>query len=102
MTAEKKRAKETSPEPDDDGAGEYFAVYEHYSNLLRTWLMAYGIGAPVLVLTNENLWKQVAASGSGSRIGWPFVVGVTLQALLAAANKATAWVVYFGQIRPEF
>lgn len=88
--------------PEADGSAEYFTVYQHYSNLLRSWLLAYGIGAPVLFLTNETLWARVAASGAGTRIAWPFILGVSLQVLLASANKAIAWVLYFGELKSDF
>lgn len=39
-------------------AEHYFQAYAEYSKVLRTWLVAYGIGAPVLLLTNEPLAKS--------------------------------------------
>jgi len=42
---------------------EYFKAYEEYSKVLRTWFVAYGIGGPVLLLTNETLAKAIKASG---------------------------------------
>jgi hypothetical protein len=102
MSEETEDQKTEKPPAEVDGSAEYFGVYQHYSNLLRSWLLAYGIGAPVLFLTNEALWQKVVTSRAGSSIAWPFIVGVSLQVLLAAANKAVAWVLYFGELRPDF
>jgi hypothetical protein len=70
---------------------EYYTAYEHYSGVLRTWLVAYGIGAPVVVLTNESLWQTLRTNGDSSAIGVLFMSGVALQVLLAALNKAIMW-----------
>ncbi len=59
----------------DSAPGDgYYKVYEEYSKTLRTWFVAYGIGAPVLVLNNDELrravvvsvkwWKRVEASSA--------------------------------------
>ena len=44
-------------------AAEYFKPYEEYSKVLRTWFVAFGIGAPVLLLTNERIAEAIKASG---------------------------------------
>lgn len=44
------------PEPDDFDAHqklEHFNNYADYSRTLRAWLVAYGIGGPVLFVTNK-------------------------------------------------
>jgi hypothetical protein len=40
------------PEP-RDGKGHYFEEYSEYAKTLRIWLVAYGVGAPVVILSNE-------------------------------------------------
>lgn len=90
-----------SSSPQDDGAGHYTA-YEEHARTLRTWLVAYGIGAPVLMLSQDQLWKQLAATNSLPCIAALFLFGVALQVTLAAANKSAMWACYYGAINEEF
>lgn len=92
--------------PDADGdadtAADVWAAYQGYSNTLRTWLVAYGVGAPVLFLTNEAIWKRVAASGEARTLAMLFLCGVGLQVLLAALNKTVMWAIYYGELITDF
>lgn len=81
---------------------EYFKAYAEYSKVLRTWFVAYGIGAPVLLLTNEGLAKVLKASGESKVLAGFFLVGVALQVLLAALNKCSMWGIYFGEFKDAF
>lgn len=85
-----------------DRAKEFYAAYEHYSGLLRTWLVAYGIGAPVLMLTNEKLWDALGTSGSSRYIAICFLFGVGLQVLLATLNKTIMWASHYAEGHSEF
>ena len=91
--------------PERVGVGasrEFHAAYDGYSRTLRTWLVAYGIGAPVLLMTNDSLWRAIAESGDMTWIGALFLIGVALQVLLATLNKTAMWVLYYGEIRSDF
>jgi hypothetical protein len=85
----------------EDGEGHYVAYLEH-ARTLRTWLVAYGIGGPVLLLSQDSLWKRLAASGQLPCIATLFLLGVALQVLLAATNKNAMWAVYYGTIEPSY
>jgi len=37
-----------------------FEAYGSAATSLRTWLVAYGIGAPVFFLSKDNLWRALA------------------------------------------
>lgn len=87
------------PDSKDDDAGqkdEHFANYAEYSRTLRAWLVAYGIGGPVLFATNDGLAAKVESSGRSSSVISLFLVGVGLQILLALINKWCAWHMYRG------
>jgi hypothetical protein len=79
---------------------EYFKAYEEYSKVLRTWFVAYGIGGPVLLLTNETLAKAIKASGQGKSLAALFLAGVAF--VLAALNKFSMWGIYFGELKVTF
>jgi hypothetical protein len=85
--------------PHDDG---FFKAYEEYSKVLRTWFVAYGIGAPVVFLTNEVMSKTVLNSPNAPYIGGAFLIGVALQVILAAVNKHCMWALYYGDTETTF
>lgn len=74
----------------------HFANYADYSRTLRAWLVAYGIGGPVLFISNAALTKKVSESGFANGIVIAFLVGVALQVFLALVNKWSAWHMYAG------
>ena len=83
-------------------AAEYFKPYEEYSKVLRTWFVAFGIGAPVLLLTNERIAEAIKASGEARGVVSLFLLGVGLQVLIAALNKASMWSLYYGEVQNSF
>jgi hypothetical protein len=86
----------------DSSAAEFYAVYDHYSKLLRTWLVAYGIGGPVLLLSSDTVLAKVSSSGSAKSIAVLFLIGVALQVLLATTNKTVMWICYYGEMYPKY
>ena len=87
---------------DDGGGNEHFTAYSSHSSTLRTWLVAYGVGGPVLILSQYKIWAILAKSGSLRLIAVLFLVGVTLQVLLAAVNKSVMWSCYYGEVVPKY
>jgi len=86
----------------NDLASEHFENYADYARTLRAWLVAYGVGAPVLFVTNEAVAKQIKVSGVGAWIVWLFMGGVALQIASALINKWAAWHMYFGEEDANF
>lgn len=87
----------TSAAPDEMQSPDeatYFKAYEGHATTLRTWLVAYGIGAPVLFLTNAEATTKLAAAPGARCITLLFLVGVALQVGLAALNKTIMWCCY--------
>lgn len=85
-----------------DDAKQYLDAYGEHSKVIRTWFVAYGIGAPVLLLTDKELAPAVRASGEARGIALWFLVAVALQVLLAALNKFAMWGLYYGTVTPRF
>ena len=63
--------------------------------------MAYGIGAPVLFLTNDGLAEVLAVSTRSNVISGLFLGGVAAQVGLAALNKTVMWACYFAERHPK-
>lgn len=72
----------------------YYANYTEYSKTFRTWLVAYGVGGPVLLLTNDAASKKFAAAGDARCIVVLFLIGVAFQVMGTGINKWAAWHVY--------
>ncbi len=87
---------------DKTTAAQYFKVYEEHSKALRTWLVAYGIGAPALFVTNETAAKALHNISGAKTVALLFLVGVALQVFLASLNKVLMWALYRGEGEPSF
>lgn len=74
----------------------HFENYTEYSKTFRSWMVAYGIGGPVLLLVSKDAPTSLAGSQHLRLIITLFVVGVGLQILLALINKWAAWQMYRG------
>jgi len=86
----------------NDQADGYLDAYGEHAKVLRTWLVAYGIGAPVLLVTNDAVSKAIRASGEAKFIAGCFLIGVAFQVLLATLNKASMWALYYGEENKSF
>lgn len=101
--SEGKKERESCYRPEsDEWVKGFYGAYDHYSRILRTWLVAYGIGGPVLLLNSEVLLRKIAESGLAKIVGGLFLTGVAMQIGIAAINKATMWACYYGELYPEF
>jgi hypothetical protein len=94
----------TQTEPADHAARAQrrFELYADYAKMLRLWLVAYGIGAPVLFLTRPDVAAKLFERGNATTIAIIFLVGVAAQVLNAAVNKWAAWYIYAGVADEEF
>jgi len=97
----KKPAKKPARKPDTSESDSYFKNYDTYAGTVRAWLVAYGIGGPVLFLTNEKAAGRVASSKYASEIIIFFLLGVGLQVVLSLINKWAAWHIYAGAVEPH-
>jgi hypothetical protein len=73
---------------------QFLEAYGEYAKTLRAWLVAYGIGAPVLFFSNDKVSAKMAMAAETPLIAKLFLVGVTLQVVLAALNKTVMWACY--------
>ncbi|SEQ29957.1 hypothetical protein SAMN04488038_105178 [Solimonas aquatica] len=85
-----------------ESAAALSEAYSQHAGVLRTWLVAYGIGAPALFLSQDKIWEVLAKSGRLPSIGILFLAGVALQVVLAAVNKSVMWACYYGEMKPAY
>jgi hypothetical protein len=72
--------------------------YAHYARQLKTWFVAYGIGAPTIFATNERISVKLLHNPEAERIFIFFLCGVALQILSALLNKYSMWYAYQNEI----
>ena len=80
----------------------YYYVYEEHARTLKTWLVAYGVGALFVVATNNEIWQRLIAAPLSRWIIWLFIGGVAAQVIVSAINKASMWTCYYGEDKPSF
>ena len=81
---------------------EIYGSYQEYSKTLRAWFVAYGIGAPVIFLSNESLTTKVLGSLNSKCLIAAFFAGVLVQVILTIINKHVMWGCYYGELNAEF
>lgn len=86
---------------DSNSANEYFGCYAEFAKTLRTWFIAYGIGAPILFLSNNTTWEIIRSSGNIRLITYGFLLGVLLQVIEAFLYKNAMWYLYRGEENPQ-
>lgn len=78
-----------------------FESYKDFSLTLRAWLIAYGVGGPVILLSQEHLWKKLSSDPNANLIGALFLIGVGLQVFFAAFFKWAMWEIWRATSKPE-
>ena len=82
---------------DQSAEAGYFAAYAKFAGTLRTWLVAYGVGGPALILTQEKLAARFVASPTAKTIIVCFLLGVGAQVMVALLYKTAMWYLYRGE-----
>lgn len=77
--------------PGPEEAPIYLDSYRNFSKTLRTWLVAYGIGAPVLFASQEEFSSLFVDKVSALRIICLYLIGVSSQILSALLSKISMW-----------
>lgn len=80
----------------------FYEAYAGFAKTLRTWLVAYGIGAPVLFASQSAFATLLKEKQATVCIIGLFLIGVSLQLTAALMYKATMWYLYFGELSEAF
>ncbi|MDE2196498.1 MAG: hypothetical protein KGJ56_04865, partial [Gammaproteobacteria bacterium] len=62
-----------------NGDSGFYEPYIQYSRTLRTWLVAYGVGGPVLLVSQDLVARAIIKAGTGKWVAWLFLTGVAVQ-----------------------
>ena len=72
----------------------YGEAFDRYEKMLRTWFVAYGIGGPVIFMTQDTLRKALVAAPNGRTIGILFLAGLLAQVVESFLYKICMWHLY--------
>lgn len=72
-------------------AKEYHDSYTEFSKTLRAWMVAYGAGGPILVVSQSHLWSKLEDAPNAKILAILFFLGVLLQVLSALIYKWAMW-----------
>src|SRR5207247_2726974 len=76
----------------------FYEAYAGFARNVRTWFIAYGIGAPVLFVSNAEIWKKISEHGDGRMIAYLFLAGVAVQIAAAMLYKTAMWYLYVSEL----
>ncbi len=74
---------------------EWGEAFDRYESMLRTWFVAYGIGGPVLIMTQDSLRTRLVAAPRGKLIVILFLLGLACQVIESFLYKMTNWYRYY-------
>jgi hypothetical protein len=95
MTRPHKNSETTSEKSFHEG-------YAEFAKTLRNWFIAYGIGAPVLLLSQNELFKRVAETQKVAQVAGFFLAGVLAQVVQAFLFKIAMWYLHIGEQDLDF
>lgn len=70
--------------------------YSEYNRILRSWFVAFGVGAPVLFLINNEVRDQIIVSGEMRTVVLLFLTGASVQVIITFINKVINWYLHHG------
>jgi hypothetical protein len=79
----------------------FYGSYIHYARILRAWLVAYGVGVPVLLVSQEFIASAIIRKGTGGLITWLFLAGVAVQIIEIFIYKYSQEYLYHDELGAE-
>ena len=80
----------------------FYEPYAAFSRTLRTWLVAYGIGAPVLFASQDAFEPILKEPNKAALIIGLFLFGAMAQIIAAVIYKYVMGYIYFGELDEAF
>ena len=88
--------------PGTEEATAYVESYQSFASNLRAWLIAYGIGAPVLFASQSAFSEMLKNKGAVTPVIYAFLIGMSIQIFAAFLYKASMWYIMWGAMTPTF
>jgi hypothetical protein len=77
---------------------EYYRPYRDYAWRFRIWLVAFGVSAPIALLSNSTTYSSLKTSCAAKAAIWLLFAGVLIQISLTWLYKWCMWVLYMSEI----
>lgn len=74
---------------------EWKEAYRSHSGSFRNWLVAFGVGVAVLLMSNDHVWKMMVASTRLPDITIYLLIGIAVQIFLALIDKYMSWMGFY-------
>ena len=81
---------------EDQAQSDHYDIYSGFSNNVRGWLVAYGIGFLVVLLSQEHLRDTIIRSDLGGTIASLLLAGAVFQLSASLLYKWTIGKLYLG------
>jgi len=92
----------TPTENSNSEADHFLGPYLEHTKTLRGWYVGYGIGAPVVFISQPSIWSKVSKVGFGKSVLLYFLIGTSIQVILALINKYTNRASYYTEMNPKY
>lgn len=79
----------------------FYDSYEKFSNLLRTWLVTYGIGALVFLSSQDVLIEALGENDSSELVVLLLFIGIGAQVFGALIYKYSMEILYHGELMDQ-
>ncbi|MDH5600102.1 MAG: hypothetical protein OEY78_02235 [Gammaproteobacteria bacterium] len=87
---------------DNNQDSVFYEPYKIFATSLRAWFIAYGIGAPILFLSNEFTQRVISEYENNKLLIFLFLAGVILQTIQALLYKHVMWHLYMGEDNHDY
>jgi hypothetical protein len=78
---------------------KFYEPYTYFARTLRGWLVAYGLGVPLLVASQAELTRKLVSTGVAKHVVLVFLTGVLIQILTAFLYKYAIWMLHLGETK---
>ena len=76
---------------------DYFEPYSHFARTLRIWFIAYGVGAPIAIFSNDTILQKLMAARVVQPAIWYFFAGIAIQIVMAMMWRTSMWYQYLAE-----
>jgi len=77
---------------------DFYPAYSVFAKTLRTWLIAYGVGAPLAFFQLPEAWDALGNGRELRPFVYLFLAGIGVQVVYALINKSAMWYLYMDEL----
>lgn len=66
-------------------------AYRHHSATCRAWLVAFGVGLPIFLASNDKVWNAFSGTPGARGTLYLYLVAVAIQVCVSLVDKYAGW-----------